>query len=322
MARAPRLNINLYKVITGVCFSLFWASVMYMVWEQPSYLTFVWFYLGLGSIVLKWVIFEFIDRIHMKLRLRTIGKEIEQSRTRVREATPDRHGAVSQPLAVNVMTCVGCEEEFKRIQQEVSSLARMVDIAFERAIGSLRNRDIKLARAVIDGDQEIDLKQSAIRDYCMQVIATTCPKAEDLGMIVAVLGIIIDLERMGDYAEGIAKIALMLGDQRLPALPDGFAAMALKGREMLRGSLESFLEKDVDKAVRVFKMDDQVDKLHGDIFRELVQSMIKDPKTITRAIWLVWVAHNLERFADRVTNICEWVVFNAGGEPVNMGSSL
>ncbi|MBI2934509.1 MAG: phosphate signaling complex protein PhoU [Chloroflexi bacterium] len=316
--RLPRQTTNLYKVITGVAFSLAWASVMYMLWPQPSYLVFLWFYLGIGSIVLKWVFFEIIDRINTSLRLKRIRQELEESQVRVRESGADILEA-GGPVACDTMVTIGMTEEMAELQKEIAALGKLVAMAVEGAVESLKRKDMALARTVVEGDRYINLKQSRIRDYCMQIIARTCPKADDLNTIIAALGMSIDLERMGDYAKGIARITMMMGRGQL-SIPRGIHSMMTRGVEMLRESLVCFSERNIDRAGRVFKMDDEVDTLHDDVFRELIRSMVEDPRRITQAIWLVWVAHDLERFADRVTNIVEWVLFSAGCEMPDLRS--
>ncbi|MBA7610621.1 Phosphate-specific transport system accessory protein PhoU [subsurface metagenome] len=219
------------------------------------------------------------------------------------------------------MTSVDFEKKLKQLEQNVLSLGNMVERAIDRSVQGLRKRDLALARQIIECDQELDHKRFAVQEDCMRLITTAHPEGSDLRTIIAVLGIITELERMGDYAEGIANITLMIGDQPpLKPLVD-IPRMAQKGIEMLRGSLESFLDRDVEKAKRICREDDEVDALYDQVFRELLLFMVEDPKTITRATWLIWVAHNLERFADRVTNICEQVVFSATGKMVDIGSS-
>jgi phosphate transport system protein len=217
------------------------------------------------------------------------------------------------------MTSVDFEKKLKQLEQDVLSLGNMVERAIDRSVQGLRKRDLALARQIIEYDQEIDHKRFAIEEDCMQLITTAHPEGSDLRTIIAVLGIITELERMGDYAEGIANITLMIGDHPpLKPLID-IPRMAQKGIEMLREGLESFLDRDVEKAKRICLEDDEVDALHDQVFRELLLFMIEDPRTITRATWLIWVAHNLERFADRVTNICEQVVFVVTGKMVDTG---
>ncbi|MCD5412523.1 MAG: phosphate transport system regulatory protein PhoU, partial [Dehalococcoidia bacterium] len=135
------------------------------------------------------------------------------------------------------------------------------------------------------------------------------------------LNLITELERMGDYAEGIARIALMIGDEPpLKPLID-IPRMAEKARDMLRRSLEAFINRDSEEAIRINAEDDEVDNLYDQVFRELLVFMMEDPRTITRATRLIWVAHNLERIADRVTNVCERVVFTVTGKMEEIGTS-
>ncbi len=315
--KRPKLTINLVKVIAGVAFSLVWASVMYRIWPQPEYLTFVWFYLGLGSIVLKWIFFEIIDRIYMKVRLNRVRRELEESRKRVEKAGGDRLES-GEPVVCNNLTTAGIDEELAQLQKEVLSLGDMVKVALQGAMESLARHDMAQAKTVIEGDATINHELSRIRDYCMQTIATVCPKADDLNTIIAVLGMIVDLERMGDYAKGISRITMMIGQRALEP-PAGLTTMMNKGVDMLTDSMAAFAAKDVAKARAIIRMDNEVDVLHDKVFRSLIQSMIEDPKRITQAIWMVWVAHNLERFADRVTNLCEWVMFASGEESPDIG---
>lgn len=313
--------MNFYKVVFGVGFSLLWARIMYIIWRQPSYTIFVGFYLGLGSILLKWVFFEIIDRLHMRLRLKTVAKELEESDMRIHEVRKDKYQAQERQVAANKVSGISLERGLKEVEDGVSSLANMVETAVKRSLEGLKRQDMELARQIIEDDRKVDEKEFAIREDCMRVIATSSPKADDLRRIVAVLGIVTELERMGDYAEGIANITLMIGEERSLELPMEVPLMASRGLEMLRGSMESFLERDVEKAKGVCQLDDEVDALYDRTFRELLVSMVQEPKGITQATRLVWVAHNLERFADRVTNICEWVVFDVTGLMVDIGAS-
>jgi phosphate transport system protein len=145
--------------------------------------------------------------------------------------------------------------------------------------------------------------------------------ARDLRTIVAVLHIIVDLERMGDHAEGIAKIAIMLADEA-PLKPYiDIPRMAEIAVRMLKEGLEAFKLRDVELARRVCDMDDEVDHLYDQVYRELLVYMLNDPKTIERATHITWIAHNLERIADRVTNICERVVYMVQGTYEEMNVS-
>ena len=216
-------------------------------------------------------------------------------------------------------------EKFDRylqgLQDEVLILGSMVEKAIGYAMEALKKRDLALARQVITDDTLINRKRMDIEEKCVELIVTQQPVASDLRIIVAVLNIIIDLERIADHAEGTAKIALMLGDE-LPLKPlIDLPRMADRARDMLHRSLDAFIRRDAEAARKICIEDDEVDNLYDQVFRELLTFMAEDPKTITRATRLIWVAHNLERSADRVTNICERVVFTVTGKMEEIGVS-
>jgi phosphate transport system protein len=212
------------------------------------------------------------------------------------------------------MTRTALERQLAEIQEDMLVLAGMVESAVERGIQALRNRDAQLAREIIADDIKINRKRYETEEKCLELIATQQPLAGDLRTIVAVLYIIVDLERMGDHAEGIAKIALMLADEP-PLKPYiDIPRMAQIATRMLMGSLEAFKHRDADRARAICNEDDEVDALYDQVYRELLTYMLQDPRTIQRATYLTWVAHNLERIADRVTNVCERVVYLVEGK--------
>ena len=207
------------------------------------------------------------------------------------------------------------------LQDEVLALGSMVDKAIERSIESLRRLDHQVAREIIRDDRQIDQKRFQIENHAIELIATQQPMARDLRTIVAVVNIVDELERMGDYAEGVAKIALMHSDQPLVTPLPELSRMADQARDMLRRSLDAFINGDAEAAIAIAAEDDAVDALYDQVYRDLLSAMIHDPGTIDRATWLLWVSHNLERIADRVTNICERVVFEVTGKMVEMNVS-
>jgi phosphate transport system protein len=212
------------------------------------------------------------------------------------------------------MTRTAFERQLAEIQEDMLVLANMVASAIERGIQALRNRDAELAHQIIADDLKINRKRYDLEEKCLELMATQQPLASDLRTIVAVLFIIVDLERMGDHAEGIAKIALMLADEP-PLKPYiDIPRMAQIAIDMLMGSLEAFKHRDAARARAICDEDDEVDGLHDQVYRELLTFMLQDPRTIQRATYLTWVAHNLERIADRVTNICERVVYLVEGK--------
>ena len=206
------------------------------------------------------------------------------------------------------------ERHLHELRDDVLFLGSMVEKAIGRSIEALKKRDLDLARQVVAADSEIDLKRYEIEEKCTELIITQQPMASDLRVIIAVLYIIVDLERIADHAAGIAKIAIMIGDEPpLKPLID-IPRMAERAIDMLHRSLDAFIKHDADAARQISAEDDEVDSLYDQVFRELLVFMMEDPRTVTRATRLIWVAHNLERTADRVTNICERVVFTVTGK--------
>jgi phosphate transport system protein len=171
---------------------------------------------------------------------------------------------------------------------------------------------------LIAQDHRINERRFAIEDEALVLIATQQPIATDLRAIAAVLDIAHELERIGDYAKGIAKINTMIGEEPLVKPLVDIPAMAVKAQSMLHRSLQAFVERDADMARAIPAEDDQVDNLYNQVYRELVTHLLEDPGAIEGANYLLWVAHNLERSADRVTNICERVVFTVTGEMVEL----
>ncbi|MDQ5824350.1 MAG: phosphate signaling complex protein PhoU [Chloroflexota bacterium] len=212
--------------------------------------------------------------------------------------------------------------ELQNLQEELLVMSSMVEKAIERSVTSLKTRDSALAEEVIGEDRAINQQRFEIEEGCLLLIARQQPMASDLRVLAAILNIITDLERMGDHAAGIARITLMVGNEPpLKPLID-IPRMAEIAGEMLRGSLKAFLERNVAEAQRIANRDDEVDKLYNQVYRELLTFMMADPGTINRATHLLWAAHNLERIADRVTNICERVLFLVTGRMVEMKSNF
>ena len=204
--------------------------------------------------------------------------------------------------------------KLRAIQDELLAMGGMVEKAISLSVEALKKRNLKLASQIIADDQKINEKRFEIEETCIQLIATQQPMAGDLRTIISVLNIITELERIGDHAEGIAKIVVMIGDEPpLKPLVD-IPRMADKTIDMLHRSLDAFMNCDENIARQIAAEDDEVDQLYDQVFRELISFMVEDPKTITRATRLLWVAHNLERCADRVTNICERIVFTVTGK--------
>jgi phosphate transport system protein len=213
------------------------------------------------------------------------------------------------------------ESEIQQVKDDVLVLGSMVEQALLDSVDSLKKRDIKASEKIFAEDQEINKKRFEIENKLMVLIATQQPMARDLRILASTLEIISELERMGDYAKGIANINIRMGDAPLLKPLIDVPRMAQKGADMLHRSLTAFVNEDVEAAKALPVEDDEVDALYNQVYRELMTFVIQDPGTIERANWLLWVAHNLERFADRVTNICERTIFIATGEMAEIKST-
>ncbi len=210
------------------------------------------------------------------------------------------------------------ERDLQRLKDEVLVLDSMVERAVTQSVTLLKRRDLEGARRLIAEDVRINEKRFAIEADCLTLIATQQPMAGDLRTIAAILEIATELERIGDYAKGIAKINLMMGHEApLKPLVD-IPLMAEKALDMLHRSLDAFVRQDLALARAIPAQDDEIDALYNQVYRELLTIIMSDPRTIDQANYLLWVAHNLERTADRVTNICERVVFTITGEMTEM----
>ena len=213
------------------------------------------------------------------------------------------------------------ETEIQQVKDDVLVLGSMVEQAILGSVEALKKRDIKASEKIFVQDREINAKRFEIESKLMILIATQQPMARDLRILASTLEIISELERMGDYAKGIANINIRMGDAPLLKPLIDVPRMANKGVDMLHRALTAFVNEDVETAQAIPVEDDEVDALYNQVYRELMTFVIQDPKTIERANWLLWVAHNLERFADRVTNICERTIFIATGEMAEIKSS-
>jgi len=213
------------------------------------------------------------------------------------------------------------ENEIQQVKDDVLMLGSMVEQALINSVESLKKRDVKLSEKIFLEDQEINKKRFEIENKLMVLIATQQPMAHDLRLLASCMEIISELERMGDYAKGIANINIRMGDAPLLKPLIDIPRMAQIGVDMLHHALTAFVNEDVEAAQSIPVQDDEVDALYNQVYRELMTFVIQDAKTIERANWLLWVAHNLERVADRVTNICERTVFIVTGEMTEIKST-
>ena len=213
------------------------------------------------------------------------------------------------------------ENEIQQVKDDVLVLGSMVEQAILNSVEALKKRDIKASERIYQEDMEINKKRFEIENKLMVLIATQQPMAHDLRLLASCMEIISELERMGDYAKGIANINIRMGDAPLLKPLIDIPRMAQVGVDMLHHALTAFVNEDVEAAQSIPVQDDEVDALYNQVYRELMTYVIQDAKTMERANWLLWVAHNLERVADRVTNICERTVFIVTGEMTEIKST-
>lgn len=206
------------------------------------------------------------------------------------------------------------DRSFTQIQDDILRMTEMVDRAITRSLTSLTDRDQALAQQIIEDDEDINDLRFEIEESCLKLIATQQPAATDLRAVVAAMNIVVDVERMGDYAVGIAKTVIRMGDEPLLKPLIDIPRMVEISREMLREAIQAYSERDPARARQAAARDDEIDHLYKAIFDELVEIMAGNPEGVTRATYLLWVAHNLERIGDRVTNISERVVFVNTGD--------
>jgi phosphate transport system protein len=207
----------------------------------------------------------------------------------------------------------GLDQGLEQLRRDLRRLASMVDVAIENSVASLKRLDRAEAERVIFNDQAINDLRYSIEDAAVHIIAMQQPIAGDLRFVIAVLMVTSELERMGDYCVGIAKITKLHGDRPLLKPLIDVPRMAEAVRGMLRGAIDALITKNAFLAEAIAAQDDEIDRLYDQIYRELLTYMLNDPTTIDRATWLLWAAHNLERMGDRVQNICERTVYEATG---------
>ncbi|MBS3783150.1 MAG: phosphate signaling complex protein PhoU [Anaerolineae bacterium] len=210
------------------------------------------------------------------------------------------------------------ERDLQELEDELLTLGSMVEQAITDSVALLKERDREGSERLIARDRELNERRYELEAKALTLIATQQPMAGDLRTIAAILSLASELERIGDYAKGIGKINLMMGDEPLLKPLIDVPRMADKTRDMLAQALQAFANRDVELARAIPQQDDEVDGLYNQVYRELLTYIISDPRTIDQATYLLWVAHNLERAADRVINICERVIFTVSGKLVEI----
>jgi phosphate transport system protein len=206
------------------------------------------------------------------------------------------------------------DRDLNTIRDDVLRLGSLVNEQLQFSVQALRERDQRLAHQVVSTDERLNQLRYKIEEECLTTIARQQPAAGDLRQIITAMHMSVELERMGDHAVGIATIVLRMADEPLVKPLIDIPRMQTITCEMLDEALDAFVQMNADRARAVVARDDEVDGLYNQVLRELLTYMAEDPRVITRAMYLLWVAHNLERTADRVTNLCERVIFAATGE--------
>lgn len=205
------------------------------------------------------------------------------------------------------------QEKLKELEKEVIEMGEMVITAINRSIEALKSRDLDEAKNIINDDLLINKRRWDIEEECISLISTQQPVATDLRALITILNIITELERMGDHAEGIARVVIMYGDKPLIKPLIDIPRMAEKVTGMIKRSLDALVNRDETTARKICDEDDEIDNLHEQVYRELITFMLEDPKKITGSTYLTWVSRHLERIADRVTNICERIIYLVTG---------
>jgi phosphate transport system protein len=213
------------------------------------------------------------------------------------------------------------EKKIEELLHGVVTLGGMVEKSALDAVNSLVNGDMKLAKKVYAGDNEINQRRFDLQTQALIFIATQQPMARDLRVVAAVLDIISELERMGDYAKGIARINIMMGDEKILKPMDELLTMAELAVSMLHRAIEAFIFCDEGQARSIPNEDDEIDILYNKVYSALLNVMMDDPSMIDSATYLLWASHNLERFADRVTNVCERTIFVITGKLIQLDMS-
>lgn len=210
------------------------------------------------------------------------------------------------------------ENELQELQVSILKMSSIVEEMLMNAITALQAQDIELANSVIDGDDAVDDMELEIEDKCLKLIALQQPTAKDLRIIATALKIITDLERIADYAVDISKITIKLANEKYIKELIDIPRMAEITAQMVKDSIDAYVNQDIEEARKASKMDDTVDALHNQIFRELLLMMMEDPRKINQATNFLFVSRYLERIGDHVTNICERILYSVTGEHVDL----
>ena len=210
------------------------------------------------------------------------------------------------------------DRQLSTLNDELIEMGSMIEKSIETAIKALVNQDVDLARHAIEADEEIDRQERIIEDLCLKLLLQQQPVAKDLRLISSALKMITDMERIGDHASDISEITIALADQPYIKKLEHIQQMAKETMIMLVGSIEAFVDKDLEKANEVIKRDDVVDDLFDKVKKELIQMIHENADKGEQAADLLMVAKYMERIGDHAINISEWVIFSITGEHKSM----
>lgn len=211
------------------------------------------------------------------------------------------------------------DHELLSVQDKLKTMGELVESAIDRAMMALNNQDLVMAANVIAEDMRINSLRFEIEEACLMLIATQQPIARDLRTVIAIIHSTIELERMGDHAAGIAKTVIKASDERLLKPGKKLNRMAELSRQMLKDCIQAFMDQDAERAKAIASQDEMMDRMYKALFDRLIKVMSEKPKLVPRATYLMWCGHNLERIADRVTNLAEQVLFMTTGSLEELG---
>jgi phosphate transport system protein len=212
------------------------------------------------------------------------------------------------------MTRLHFQQNLEEVKHKVLRMGSLVEVIVDKAVTSLKEQNLELAKTIVEEDDKIDAMELEIEMDCMKLLALQQPLAKDLRTIATALKIITDLERMGDHAVNISKITLEIGKEPLIKPLIDIPRMAKIAQEMIRLSLDAFVKEDIELAKKVAQMDQEVDDIYQAILDELLEMIVKDPSITKQATKLMFVGRYLERIADHTTNVCERIIYMVTGK--------
>lgn len=213
------------------------------------------------------------------------------------------------------------DHDLQLIRDGLLILSSLVETALIESVSALRDHDLEKSRNIYDNDAQINAKRFDLEGQIIVTIATQAPVLFDLRFLASALNICTELERIGDYAKTIARINLISEGNNIQCLLSAAYDMGVSAADMLHRAMTAFIQRNSPLAARIIADDDIIDEMYRKVYSELINSVIRDANNTDRANYLLWVAHNLERAADRVTNICERTIYVETGELLDMSFS-